>query len=109
MKLNNIKQIFISGASLTYGVGGAKGGWADMIKLRIHKLQYNPRHERDKKYYEVYNFAKPGMVIDGVLASITSDIKYRKHESSESIIILSVGMNNTKSTGTADNHFSTIE
>ena len=101
-----MKQIFTFGASITYGVGGANGGWADMVKLALHARQYG---EDFDERYEFYNFSRPGMVVAEVLESMDGDIKYRKHDESEVIIIMSIGLNNTKSIDRADNYVSSLD
>jgi len=35
-----MKQIFIFGASIVYGVGGKQGGWADLLKKEFHSQIY---------------------------------------------------------------------
>ena len=107
IKFYYMKQIFISGASITYGVGGPNGGWADMIKQKIHSLQYS-NTKSFKERYQVYNFAKPGAVVEDIVKSLPSDIKYRKNKNSEIVIIISVGLNNSKSIGNAKNYISSL-
>ena len=102
-----MKQIFFSGASITYGVGGPEGGWVDMIKRKTHSLEYSDNEVNE--LYEVYNFSKPGMVVAEALECIESDIKYRKHKNSDAIVSLSIGLNNTKSLHTPDGYISTLE
>lgn len=102
-----MKQIFISGASIAYGVCGPNGGWADMLKLRLHNIQYGKKNVKEK--FEIYNFSKSGYRINDVTDSLFHDIKYRRDENSESIIILSVGLNDTKSKLTPDNYVSSLD
>lgn len=93
---------------MTYGVGGENGGWADKLKRQIHVEQYGGDYVGDERM-EVYNFARPGMTVEDVTESLERDIYYRKHDGSESMIILSVGLNNSKAIGTPDNYISTLD
>ena len=101
-------QIFISGASITYGVGSADGGWADMVKRYLHKRQYGESGE-GSEHYEVYNFAKPGATVEEVRDSMTTDVGLRRRQGEKSIIILSVGMNNAKCINSPNSYVSTID
>ena len=56
----------------------------------------------------MWNFAKYNATVSDVSASIVSDVSYRKCNNSDVIIILSVGMNDTKSVDTARNYLSTL-
>ncbi len=103
-----MKQIFISGASMTYGVGGSSGGWADMLKRSVHKLQYGNSLDNKEKY-EVYNFACPGFVVEQVAKTLPNDILPRTGEYNDRIIVFSVGMNNAKSEGSPDTYVTSIE
>jgi len=101
-----VTQIFILGASITYGVGGSDGGWADMVKREMHRRQYS-KFDESNEHYEVYNFAKPGMTVGDVLGSMSTDIGYRRRDNEKAVIILSVGMNNTKSMNSPEDYVST--
>jgi len=100
-------QIFVLGASFAYGVGGKNGGFADMIKLDMHKRMYN-RNGIGKKH-ELYNFAKPGATIDFVLKTFPNQLKYYGRETHNKIAILLIGANNAKAIKTPDNYVSTID
>ncbi len=99
-----MNQIFISGASMTYGVGGPDGGWADMVKRKVHALQYGP--SRAAEGCEVYNFARPGFTAADVRACLAEDIGHRKYADSKYVIVLSVGMNDSRAVDAADNFVS---
>lgn len=103
-----MKQIFITGASMTYGVGGSDGGWADMLKLAIHKEQFGSA-DKNIERCEVYNFAKPTAEVSHVYDSIKSDIEHRIHHDPGIMIVISVGMNNVKAIDNPENFVSTDE
>lgn len=102
-----LEQIFIMGASITYGVGGCNGGWADMLKLALCKKNFSGG-EIDK-LYEIYNFAKPGATADFVEKNYQSHIDEFYKEDAKSTVIISIGYNNAKAEGEADNYVSTPE
>lgn len=98
-------QIFIFGASIVHGVGAEEAGWADLIKRKIHSTMYSENGTGEK--YEVYNFGNPGATIGFVLKTFEQQIKnYQKD--GKKVVIISVGMNNAKATGTPDNYASTV-
>lgn len=109
MKKETSTQIYIAGGSITYGVGAVRCGWGDMIKYAVHDLQYGSTPELVKDTYEVYNFAKPGFIIEDVANTIEVDIEHKKRQNTRSILLLSIGMNNVKAKDTPDNYLSTLE
>lgn len=99
-------QFFLFGASIVYGVGGKNGGWADMLKRKLHLQMYSTEGEGEK--HELYNFAKPGATVEFVVQTFESQIeKYRGDD--KAIAVVSVGMNNSKAVDTPKNYISTIE
>ena len=99
-------QIFIFGASIVHGVGAEEAGWADLIKRKIHNRMYSENGTGEK--YEVYNLGNPGATIGFVLKTFNQQIEnYQKD--GKKVVILSVGMNNAKATGTSDNYVSTVD
>ena len=99
-------QVFIFGASAAYGVGGEHGGWADMIKLRLHKAMFEPGGMGEK--HEVYIFAKPGATAEFVARTFEGQLdEYRRKD--KVVAVISVGGNNAKAVGMADNFVSTPE
>lgn len=95
-------QIFIFGASTTYGVGAEDAGWADLIKRNLHQTMY-----AKGGVGEIYNFAKPGATADFVTKTFKHHIEqYSKNR--KKIAILSVGMNNSRADGSSDNYISSV-
>lgn len=60
-------QFFVFGSSTASGVGGAQGGWADLVKRELYRRMYAPDGVGEK--YEFYNFSKAGATIDFVAAN----------------------------------------
>lgn len=98
-------QLFIFGASITYGVGAKESGWADLIKRKLHEIMYSTPSAGEK--YEVYNFAKPEATIEFVLNTVDHLISHY-NKIGKKIVILSVGMNNSKAEGTPENYVSDV-
>lgn len=99
-------QLFLLGSSNVYGVGGENGGWADMVKLALHKKMYGKNGVGEK--YEVFNFGKSGETIEFVIRTFPPLLK-EYGRGGKVITVVSVGGNNAKATGTPDNYVSTIE
>lgn len=102
---STMTQLFIFGASITYGVGAEESGWADLIKRKLHDKMYR-KHGIGEKY-EVYNFAKPEATIEFVLKTFDEQ-KEHYQKSGKKIVILSVGMNNSKAEGSPENYISDV-
>lgn len=101
-----ITQIFILGSSSTYGVGGPNGGWADLIKQYLHQKMYEDDGVGEK--YELFNFGKSGATIDFVKDTFPVQLKdYGRQQ--KTIIIVSVGGNNSRAKEKPDNFVSTPE
>jgi len=96
-------QVFVVGASITYGVGASEAGWADLIKRYFHSKMYSSGGVGEE--YEVFNFSKSGTPIDFVLESYPTWIKeyYRKDKL---VIVFSLGINDSKATDQPTNFFS---
>lgn len=99
-------QIFILGSSMVYGVGGPNGGWADLIKQYLHQKMYGENGVGEK--YEIYNFGKSGATIDFVKDTFKSQLDAYDRKQ-KTIILVSVGGNNTKAEETPNNFASTPE
>lgn len=95
------------GASTVYGVGGPNGGWADMLKLALHKQMYNETSSNEA--HEVFIFAKSGVTTDFILKGCEQRIEDYKRDGHKTIVILSIGLNNAKAVGKPDNYVSTPE
>ncbi|HEX3082577.1 MAG TPA: GDSL-type esterase/lipase family protein [Candidatus Saccharimonadia bacterium] len=101
-----MKQIFILGASSVYGVGGADGGWADMVKRYYHHRMFDEGGMGEK--FEVYNFAKSGATIEFIEQTFPQQFKdYGRGQ--EAAIFLSIGGNDAKAEGEPDRFVSTPE
>lgn len=99
-------QIFVFGASIAYGVGGETGGWADLIKQKLHTRMYSKLGTGEN--CELFNFAKPGEPIGFVLD--TYKYQFEKYKRSGKVIILvSTGGNNSKAENEPENFISTPE
>ena len=104
--MTQMTQIFVFGASIAYGVGGETGGWADLIKQKLHTRMYSKLGTGEK--YELYNFAKPGEPISFVLDTYKYQFEKYKRKG-KAIILVSTGGNNSKAENEPDNFISTPE
>ena len=91
---------------MVYGVGGPHGGWADLIKQHLHQKMYGENGVGEK--YEIYNFGKSGATIDFVKDTFKSQLDAYDRKQ-KTIVLVSVGGNNTKAEETPDNFVSTPE
>jgi lysophospholipase L1-like esterase len=99
-------QIFIFGASLAYGVGAEKSGWADLLKQSLHAKMYGKDGMGEK--YELYNFAQPGVGIEFVLVTAIEQLKFYRR-TGKVIAIVQVGGNNAKAEDKPDNFVVSVE
>lgn len=99
-------QFFMIGSSSIYGVGGENGGWADIIKQKLHTKMYGEGGAGEK--YEVYNFGKSGATIDFVKKTFPQQLE-QYGRGGKIITIVNVGGNNAKAENEPDNFVSTIE
>jgi lysophospholipase L1-like esterase len=104
-----MKQIFILGASSVYGVGAEHDGWGDLVKSYVHSRMYGPGGIGEA--YEVLNFSKSGSTIDFVIKTLPWLVKNyaRSNDPNDLIILLSVGGNDAKASGSANAFISTPE
>ncbi|HSW92029.1 MAG TPA: GDSL-type esterase/lipase family protein [Candidatus Saccharimonadales bacterium] len=100
-------QIICMGASTVYGVGGPNGGWADMLKLSLHKQMYGKTHAEEA--HEVFIFAKSGVTVDFIAAGCEQRIEDYKRDGRRMVVILSIGLNNAKAVGTPEGFVSSPE
>ncbi|MBI1327215.1 MAG: hypothetical protein GC136_06190 [Alphaproteobacteria bacterium] len=100
-------QIFIFGSSNSYGVGGTKGGWADLLKQQLHTLMYGPNGIGEK--HQLYNFGKPGAKAQFVKNNFQQQLDLYRNKGQKAVAVLSVGGNNAKAETTPDNYVSTPE
>jgi len=101
-----MKQIFIFGSSSTYGVGGTKGGWAGLLKEKLHTKMYGEGGVGEA--LEVFNFGKSGATIDLVQDTYKKQLEIYGRDA-EKIILLNVGGNNAKAINEPDNYVSEPE
>ena len=100
-------QIICMGVSTVYGTGGPNGGWADMLKLALHKQMYSGAISDEA--HEVFIFAKSGVTVDFIANGCEQRIEDYKRDGRKTIVILSVGLNNAKAVGRPDNYVSAPE
>lgn len=101
-----MKQIFLLGASSVYGVGGTNGGWGELLKQYLHEKMYGENGVGE--IYEIYNFAKSGATTQFVLDTFPEQIR-QYWRGGDAYIVVGVGGNNSKATGTPDNFVSTAD
>jgi lysophospholipase L1-like esterase len=100
-------QIICMGASTVYGVGGPNGGWADMLKLSLHRQMYSDTHADEA--HEVFIFAKSGVTVDFIAAGCEQRIEDYKRSGRRMVVVLSVGLNNAKAIGRPEGFVSSPE
>lgn len=98
-------QILIMGASTVYGVGGAHGGWADRVKLHLHKEMY--ARSTASEAHEVHIFAKPDATIQFILDTYERYITDYQRDERKTIAVLSIGMNDAKAIDNPNNYLNT--
>ena len=101
-----IIQIFFLGSSSIYGVGGENGGYADIVKQKIHNKMFGKKGVGEK--YEIYNFGKSGATIDFVKKHLPILLK-AYGRGGKTIVVINVGGNNAKAEDKPTNFVSTIE
>ncbi len=101
-----MSQIFVFGSSSAHGVGGAHGGWADILKSRLHHTMYAEGGIGER--HQFYNFSKPGAKIEFVKRTFVSQLQDYKHPG-KVMAIAAVGGNNVKAENKPDNFVSTVE
>jgi lysophospholipase L1-like esterase len=99
-------QVFFVGSSSIYGVGGESGGYADIVKQKLHNRMYGRSGVGEK--YEVYNFGKSGATIDFVQKTYPWQLKHYGR-GGKIITIVNVGGNNAKAENEPDNFVSTMD
>jgi lysophospholipase L1-like esterase len=103
-----MKQVFLYGASITHGVGGVNGGWADKLKASFHSDMFGIETGR---WYEVYELGIPSQTLTDVLGRFENELKARKkvEDRNDLVVVLSVGLNDSKAIDAIDNHLSSPE
>lgn len=100
-------QFFIFGSSNAYGVGGAEGGWPDLLKRQMHHQMFSPSGAGD--VHELYNFGKSGAKIDFVTRTWSDLYKNYRRNKGPSIALLSIGGNDCRADGGPDAFVTTPE
>lgn len=82
-------DIFVFGDSIIYGEGdNEKCGWVNRFRLKIEK--------NDTRDFNVFNLGISGDITEGVRNRFDSEFNTRKNEENETIIIFSIGTNDTQ-------------
>ncbi len=104
-----MKNILIFGASGLHGVGGSQGGWADRLKLALHKDMYGPNGRGE--IAEVYELGIPGETLSEMLARFEAEVRARVRtaDPDQTYIIFSCGANDAKAVDEIDNHLTSPE
>jgi lysophospholipase L1-like esterase len=102
-----MKQILIYGASITHGVGGENGGWAEKLKAAFHKQMFGA--DTEGEWYEVYELGIPGQTTSDVLGRFDTELKARLRvkRPKDLVVVLSIGLNDSKAVDVVDNHLRT--
>lgn len=90
-----MSQIFFIGASAVYGVGGDKGGVADLTKIEIHQKMYGSGGIGEENGHEIYNLAVPGATSANIIERLDRGVKSR-NKGRNVITLFSGGSNDTK-------------
>ncbi len=105
-----MKNVFLFGASTTHGVGGPRGGWADKLKAGLHRDLYG--EDAAGECCEVYELGVPGTNSADLLERFESEIHARligQTSPEDTIIVMQIGMNDSKAVGTPDGFVTTPE
>ncbi len=101
-------QIIGFGASMMEGVGGANGGWLDLIKLDLHRQMYGGTELKEK--HHVYNLGIAGHTSAQTFARMKSELEVRGWPEREYIFLFNPSINNdSKGVGSPDNILITAE
>lgn len=100
-------QIICIGDSMSYGVGSTIGGWPDLLKHELHRRMYIDGGEGHA--HEVYNLAIPRQTVEEVAKHIATEVAARTHPPEPTIIVLSLGTNDSKAKDNPNGFISTPE
>lgn len=95
-------RILIFGDSITYGAWDAHGGWADRLKEKLHQSAID-QHANPSKTFQLYNMGISGDTSTGLIARMEPEIVARKSATRPYVILISIGTNDTKGTGSVEN------
>lgn len=95
-------QIIGFGASMMEGVGGANGGWLDLIKIDLHKQMYGGTELKEK--HHIYNLGVAGHTSAQTLERMQSELEVRGWPEREYIFLFNPSINNdSKGVGSPEN------
>ncbi|MBI2009412.1 hypothetical protein HYS84_03330 [Candidatus Saccharibacteria bacterium] len=97
-------QILFFGASVVYGVGGEVGGAPDIIKAELHKQAYAPSGPAEGVGHEIYNLGVSGATSAMLLKHAQNELSARAKSGRKLIVLLSVGVNDSKNTDGQGSH-----
>lgn len=98
------KRILCFGDSITYGAWDIEGGWVDILKKHYHREFLN-----GKQKVQVYNLGIGGETSTGLLNRIKQEIISRKSSEWDTVIIITIGKNDTRATNETTNYESDPE
>ncbi|MGH7157966.1 MAG: SGNH/GDSL hydrolase family protein [Candidatus Saccharimonadales bacterium] len=98
-----MKTVLIFGASVTHGVGGPDGGWADKLKQWLHQKMYG--QDGAGEQCTVYELGVPGNTVRDIVSRFEIETLARlpSKDPEETLIILAAGANDTKAQGKPGN------
>jgi lysophospholipase L1-like esterase len=105
-----MKNVFLFGASIVHGLGGPQGGWADKIKLSLHRDLYG--EDASGEQCQVYELGVPNATTTDLLARFEPELQARlgkKHSPEQTVIVLQSGSNDAKAVGSPDAYVTTPE
>lgn len=99
-----MKTVLMFGASITHGVGGEQGGWADMVKADLHQKMYGSANPGES--CTVYELGIPGNSSRDVVGRFEAETLARVPQKNpeQTFIIFSAGTNDSKATNKSDNY-----
>lgn len=100
-----MKQIFVLGASYSFGIGAQREGWAGLLKEYLHKKMYSSDGIGDQ--YELYNFSKPGEPTKFTLNTSRFLLEHYCRNKS-AIILVNTGANDSRAANTPTNYLNSL-
>lgn len=99
-------QILIFGDSISFGFWDKEGGWVDRLKRALASKSIDSDLE---KYCSLYNLGVPGDTTDGLLERFKEELKARKNDYEDYILIFAIGINDSHFVGSARRHKVALE
>jgi acyl-CoA thioesterase-1 len=100
-------QVVCIGASTQYGIGGTKGGWADLIKQDLHQQMYGEGGAGEQ--HELYNLGVPGAALNAQVERAEVALRTIRKPGRTLITVFQGGANNAIAVDRPDNFVSTPE